>query len=510
MMSHDPNSPLTQALGSSSNLPASWIMYNNSSLETIELSALLCLNSIASRTLIRTISGLQQLKRLTIRQTSEVVLDSNFAFKLFKCVPPSLESLIMDFYMYTSPFIVNGFQELAQPDDSDFHLPLVERDGPLLKLKELRMPYNDNFYTGEQFDRILQSCPILERLVIPQHRANRNDVTLADSINNHCPLVRHWSIIAPVLLVDARPRDQEAMFRALNSFPTRQVETLSWKGYRDDRYFVFDTPLIAMDCLLRFEDTLCHLRLVDAIQISSITIRTILTRCTQLKSLTIRDFEAQRNYIDILDAVTEPWGCTRIESLEISVEAAANELTPETQEWAIWGAFARQIGRLTELRSLSLRSLLRTPHDTSRTMYTYQTLPGFLALDARSDIDLVPTTADPIFNNIDQGTYPANPTDAAIDLQRTGFLIHLAGLTRLQHLRGSFHMNLHAFTDQEANWIRNQWPELEMLEFLPEDFFLREGYEENAVPPAVMRFRNEMGYRVHAFPVEVERMWCEE
>ncbi|KAG0270847.1 hypothetical protein BGZ95_001433 [Linnemannia exigua] len=510
-MARNPKSPLTRASETSdclSNLPASWIMHNNPGLETIELSAFVCSDSIASRTFIRTISGLQQLKRLTIHQVPDVVLDSTFAFKLFKCAPPNLESFIMNFYMYTSPFIANPFRELAQLDDSDSHLPLVERDGPLLQLKELRMPYNDNFYTGEQFNRILQSCPALERLVILQHLADGNGVMLADSVKNHCPLIRHWSIIAPMLVVHARPRDQETVFNTLNSLPTHQVETLSWQGYRDDQFVNYDPPLTAKDCLLRFADTLCHLRLIDAIIVRSSTICTILTRCTQLKSLTIRDFDAQRNFISILDAVTEPWGCTKIESLEIGVEAATTAVRPELHKWALWGAFARQIGRLTELRSLSIRSLLQKPGDASRTLYTYQTLPGLLALDARADVDLVATAANPPFNITAQGTYPANPADADIDVQRTGFLIHLAGLSKLQHLRGSFHMNLHSFTDQEANWIRTQWPRFEMLEFLPEDFFSREGYDEDAVPPAIMRFQDEMGYRVHAFPIEADRIWC--
>lgn len=208
-----------------SNLPAAWIIFNNPLLESIELETFQCLDAVTGRSLIRGISSLRHLKKLkTFNRVINLVPD-RFILAFLKSLPLSIESVQLDF---CTNFDHGGiFNELAAESDSDADLPpLVERAEPFTRLTELMLPRHFGHYTADQVDGILQKCPALERLVLPQNIKNGTGAQLANMIRIHCPNVRNWSIIQP-MTTQLIPHDGPALLETLNNLPPEQMARLS-------------------------------------------------------------------------------------------------------------------------------------------------------------------------------------------------------------------------------------------------------------------------------------------
>lgn len=270
---------------------------------------------------------------------------------------------------------------------------------------------------------------------------------------------------------------------------------------------VVDGPTVPS--LRRFSNTLTHLRFINTVHISSASIQVNLMGCSALKSFIVDHHFDRRSAISLGDAVQIPWVSASIETLDISIEAeVVNFSQPGDERWAMWGAFARQIGRLTNLVSLRLLALPPDGFGVGNDMYEQCSLPGHLSLDPRTDEQIVPARAINLTAAILTGegeTVTAAHLGLLVDRFRTGFFSHLRDLSKLQKLQGSFHVNRATLSNAEINWIKDHWPTFRMLELYPAGYF--NSSQAGNLPAAVVRLRNQMGIRVHAFREEEVRIW---
>ncbi|KAG0206700.1 hypothetical protein BGX33_007276 [Mortierella sp. NVP41] len=188
-----------------------------------------CSDHVHARTFIRVISTLPQLRKLSLFSLGNNI-SASFIMKFFKCLPPSLELLQLRHYILDD---VGDLAELAVEGDADFGIePLAERPGPLTNLTDLSLPSHDESYTVEQIESILQHCPSLTKLVIPQHLPLTVGAggRFIEMIQDHCPLVRGWTILQPN---GTNPEDRETLLDVLDTLPLNQVESLAWREYTE-------------------------------------------------------------------------------------------------------------------------------------------------------------------------------------------------------------------------------------------------------------------------------------
>ncbi|KAG0283160.1 hypothetical protein BGZ96_012468 [Linnemannia gamsii] len=220
---------------------------------------------------------------------------------------------------------------------------------------------------------------------------------------------------------------------------------------------------------------------VDTVHISSASIQGILTSCRVLTSFTIHHHFDWRSVLNLEDAIQTSWVCTGIETLDIAIEVEPSAVPqPGYRQCDMWGDFARQIGRLKELKSLRLMALPPIEgYGPGSGMYDECLLPGFLTL---------------------------NQNSAAAVAVRKGFLSYLGTLTKLEDLQGSFHLNRDTLSEAEIDWIKERWQKIRMLELYPARHFSTSRMVDLTAP--VKRIRSELGIRINAYPELKERVWC--
>ncbi|KAF9081643.1 hypothetical protein BGX23_000617 [Mortierella sp. AD031] len=394
--------------------------------------------------------------------------------KFFKCLPPSLELIQLRHYISDD---VGDLAELAVEGDADFGIePLAERPGPLTNLTDLSLPSHDESYTVEQIESILQHCPSLTKLVIPQHLLLTVGAggRFIEMIQDHCPLVRGWTILQPN---GTNPEDRETLLEVFDTLPLNQVESLAWREYTEQvagDEIIWHFPFV-ISVLPRFSNTLRNLQFFKTQQIPSNAIREILTTYAGLKSFSIREATGRSNFLTLEDAIKTPW-----------------------QNGPL-GAFARQIGHLTELRSLCLWSLIPGREGHSTSLYPRWPLPGFLVLDITPEPAFSVNTEDTVLaEGATADTDPAAVVvivNASIDINRGGFLSLLGGLTHLEELRGSIHLATrnfsNVFSNVEVDWIQSHWPHLRFVEFYMQATMDQANLARD-IPEPVLRLKNEM------------------
>ncbi|KAG0376953.1 hypothetical protein BGX24_006960 [Mortierella sp. AD032] len=215
--------------------------------------------------------------------------------------------------------------------------------------------------------------------------------------------------------------DYELTFRVMEALPTQQLESLSCSNseFRMDE-------IAARGIFQRHSATLRHLDLAFCGSIQSKAMLTILVECVALEKLELRHYETHGGIVILLeDAIEKPWACTKVQRFDLTVGVVELELEPdqepyyrrdspfaltaaEEQQFAMLEKLYRQVGLLTEVRRLDLRLewLDDEGFPTQDSAYDTNTFPALLSLgDKRTN--------------------------------RPGYLHLLAGLKKLQKLRGS-------------------------------------------------------------------------
>ncbi|KAF9088347.1 hypothetical protein BGX23_007422 [Mortierella sp. AD031] len=431
-----------------------WLVrLNSSTLVHLKLLTLDMESHHVVRDLCRTISGLLHLRTLELDTLTPNHLSfQHLAAIVFSC-PASLVELI-----FKSVFATPSNNGLPDPVGGDWDFeqgPLTLREEPLYQLKTLQFPALFTGYQSPFLCSILEHCPALEHLRIPSLVDSKTSQKVAETIGRHCPRLHHLSMPMPF-----QDNKGVTVMSIMEAIPPQQLRTFSLYVYLDDH------PNRMMAAWTRHSETLQTIELMDCRRLKSSTLRTALMNCRTLERLEVTEFYPSKSCILLEDAVVERWASTRIRSLSIAVKMSSDGgnpayLTDPSMEtwtdqdhahWEMLGRFYTQIGSLTELEYLDLRSAASTPspteidpNATQETPLESTCLPGLLALDDSSSGQI-------------------------------GYLSKLSGLIKLKELRGSIVCTKKedegeetrvTMSKREVEWFVDNLPALKVAHFLP-------------------------------------------
>ncbi|KAG0272360.1 hypothetical protein BGZ95_011902 [Linnemannia exigua] len=403
-----------------------WLLrLNSDTLTSLDLTQMNFRSLRVVRDISRTISQLRCLR--TLRLGAEPISShSRQAFDtfFFSC-PSSLVDLDFVCRIVESKFVYSLDPTLG---DWDFDQgPIVLREVPLLRLKRLGIPAMHHDDLAPVFRIVLEQCPFLEALAIPNLGLLSDDTLFAiASIGELCPHISELSFPEGCLV--------EHAMMILDGLPRQQLKSLCFRYYQDPD----PEPMIAT--WVQHSNTLQKIELSNCTQVGSIVIQAALTTCEALE-----------------------WVCTKLRELEIVVWVTANGMSPDYisdqskvtweeadhHHWETLGKLYSQIGALTRLEILDLRAVgqVDIPIDHNERVYFHQPsetcLPGLLALE------------DPSTGQI-------------------GYLSKFEPLTRLRELRGSFVWTQKNVQDRignrEVDWFVDNLPALEVATFKGKDY----------------------------------------
>ncbi|KAG0276569.1 hypothetical protein BGZ95_007359 [Linnemannia exigua] len=317
----------------------------------------------------------------------------------------------------------------------------------------------------ENFRSMLARCPNLTEIALPTITGIDDAQRLAEDIVQLCPKLssiefRDWiqdSVVCDVIV------------RTLAALPENQVRKFSCSSILPfEIHDLVDARLI----FRRQSRTLRDVYLNGWANIDSKTIQAILVECEALDQFTVGCL-SETLYIDLEDAISLPWACTRIQQLELTIAIPDQPLhrppantvpyynrpppttlsATEEQQFGNLESLYRQIGALTELQSLNLRAAFIDSKGHHAVLLNNNTFPGMLNLRCEQT-------------------------------GRPGYLHHLSGLTKLRGLAGSVSAEMEetkvTIGMDEVVWMERHWPVLQRATF----FWNLQGRE----PPEAFRW----------------------
>ncbi|KAG9068213.1 hypothetical protein KI688_011808 [Linnemannia hyalina] len=467
----DPKATITQLC---------WLIESNPHLLDVKLHGFIIKDDRDAGLLTRTISGLQKLQNLSVFffQWDEWAgpWTSRIGVDLFFACPPTLRNWTVrtddlyeeDIDVFTDEFVQLPPGDLQSWEKSDeecgLKMTTPRRQEPMLDLKTLSLGALAGETMEEDIRSVFRRCPNLMTLEISPIPSAIIDIQrLAQDIARYCPKLCDLSFHAfgegaevtgelLLLILKALPPQQVTRFNC-NHLPLFTSEGL---GSGAEVGYIFR----------QHSSTLRTLSLSGCRNIDSKAIQTILIDCEALEDLLIawKTGSDQRQLcLHLEDAIEFSWGCTRLQRLDLWIAIPdeplhhlADGVVPyynrpaptrlsraETAQFRSLGSFYRQIGALTELRSLDLKALFYDPAEKGRGISVQDTtFPGLFGL----------------WNN---------------EAGRPGYLQLLGGLTKLESLSGS----ISATTEEaratigmnEVIWMEQHWPSLERGQFFRDD-----------------------------------------
>ncbi|KAG0378676.1 hypothetical protein BGX24_003116 [Mortierella sp. AD032] len=457
-----------------------WIMDSNPHLLDVSVDSLIIKDQRDVRLLTTSIFGLKNLQRLNLKPYQNYTwiweIPSDLVLSFFFCCPPSLQSF--EFGPIVEESVWNpsaelrydeSIQDLLYPwekDEAECGVPATtpRRLEPLTNLRALGV--TEDHISESYILSMLEHCPNLTDLAIPGLQAVKNEQDLAQDIAQLCPKLTGMQD-----LEESRNEYPDLIGQLLRVLPQQQVKKICCPNQK----FVVDQDLgFAERLFRRHSTTLQSITLSSSENINSKTIQMILVECEALEELTVYQNPYENHLwlcLNLEDAIEFPWACNRIRTLELTVVVPdepfhylAENTVPyydrpapivlsvaEKKQLKSLEALYRQIGALTELQTLDLQAVFfdLQGHRRGATHGYLNTLPGMLSLGCE-------------------------------ETGRPGYLAHLAGLTKLKQLKGSFS----AMTNEtrvtvgmdEVVWMERHWPALESAEFsvhedkMPESF----------------------------------------
>ncbi|KAK3831919.1 MAG: hypothetical protein J3R72DRAFT_243261 [Linnemannia gamsii] len=447
-----------------------WIMDSNPHLVNVNLGGMYVKDERDIHLLATSIFGLKKLRQLhlIIAPWMASAPLHRWATTFFFACPPLLQSLylvvVYQAFAWCTPFACEYSEtELGQLQSWELSeevygsTQLLRRQESLEHLTQLWL-WNlwEEDVSEDELRSILQHCPNLGDIMMHSVAEIENTRDLAKEVAKLCPKlnsVGHRDFIG-------NGQTWETMLWMLEELPPQQVWRFQCKGEQP-----FEVPgLINTGSLFRrHSSSLRCIALASCMNFNGKTIQTILVECVALERLEVRWKASDGRHqlcINLEGAILFPWACTGLQDLQLTIaipdeplhrpmDSAApyyNRPPPitlsaaEKQQLDIFDALYRQIGALTELRSLNLRALFYDPHEVRPLSETnkFNSFPGMLTL--------------------------SNPSTG-----RPGYLHHFAGLSKLQTLAGS----VSAMTEEakgvvgsdEIAWMEQHWPALETAHF---------------------------------------------
>ncbi|KAF9135289.1 hypothetical protein BGW39_003714 [Mortierella sp. 14UC] len=302
--------------------------------------------------------------------------------------------------------------EDPQPNES-----MIEaREKSLMNLEELDLWHIEEDVPIDDIPPIFTRCPNVRKLEIPALPDTYKHDVIGEFIGKKCSKIRQ---LEEVLILGEVISLSELMF-------TRPI--------------------------LRYSRTLRECCIFSSGPIARISVSAIFEECVNLSQLIIdcRNLTGLWTglFVTLSDLLECPWNLSKLNHLHINISGSPVALSQaETNQFALLEELYRRVGTLTELESLHLEMLtLNLEGDVDAALMSERRcFPGILSL------------YDP-------------------EIGRPGYLSHLAGLKKLQHLDGTisgerteFHMTMGW---EEYRWIDRNWPLLMLSRFV--------GYEESS------------------------------
>ncbi|KAH7055131.1 hypothetical protein BKA57DRAFT_532818 [Linnemannia elongata] len=478
-----------------------WLLDSNPHLLDLRLTCLVIKDRRDIRLLSRAVFGLKRLQEAQFeiirwnidRAGKDLEATRGLALAMFFACSPALRR----FYLELKPEDADVWCEVTkeyrknrqeQPlswemsednddgDDGDGHekkdgltIPWLRKE-PMEHLTSLQLRHLKTRDLSEaEFRSMLEHCPNLTTILVPPVHSIQHPQQLAQEIAQRlCPKLK---IVKKGSWLNA---DSELMFRILEALPAHQVQRYLFPGWSSLIPGLTSDDIGSM--FRRQSATLREIELVGCLNIDSKAIQTILVECWALERLQtyFRPWEMPDNHqqqqhhhqqqplcIDLDDAIEYPWGCTKIQDLNLTIvipdeplhrskemglvpyynRPPPTTLSPaETAQFQSLEALYRQIGALTQLERLTLKAFFNDPAGArpADIKFTRNSFPGMLNL-----------------KNVETG--------------RPGYLQLLGGLTKLKKLSGSVSATIEetkaTIGMDEVKWMDKHWPELEDADF---------------------------------------------
>ncbi|KAK3830973.1 MAG: hypothetical protein JOS17DRAFT_746171 [Linnemannia elongata] len=423
-------------------------------------------NAAGLRLLSTSLSVLTCLETLILDEV--VANDENWACigrTLFNSCWPSVRVLYFKmnrpFYRKYSLILEAGWNEANQTlEDMEQASPAI-RD----RLQDLTMwTVTGSIESSEQeLSFVLKRCPNLKRLTIPGTQS-QPDYVISRFIQDHCLRLSSLAFVDWTY----SPRVRAVVpIRVMMDIPVQRIEEFKWTGSLEQI-----TLSRAQQMIQPHSQVLRKIVFERCSLVGSGAIKVILTECPALEHfrMGIENFKLIRGAtITVLDAIADPWVCTKLKVLDLAVTLPdMPDLAPGQDPYYKRGAptvelsdalmerlgelenLYYQIGLLTNLTHLALRAVI---------------LNIFSWREYLHDV----TTPFPAMLNLkDEQT------------GRPGYLDHFRGLTQLEELRGSVNTN-NEETEvtmgwEEARWMARCWPKLRVVAFAKDESELREPF----------------------------------
>ncbi|KAF8944563.1 hypothetical protein BGZ47_004063 [Haplosporangium gracile] len=423
-------------------LTVCWLVGLNPGLTDLRIHGVDVPTPLSIRVLARSISRLQNLKHLELKGTAGSPPTFYDVAKVFFVLPPSIVSFKWKgelIHFAPIPDLNVSHRDL----DWDEGI-LVERCEPLQSLKILELPLDTTGYLHAQLKYIFTHCPMVEALEFPFVNPDENDCyDMVDVIKANCPRIRR-------VFVGQKYKDGRGhcVLGVTEALPRQQLETLHFNGIQDD------SPGRLGVTVIRHSATLRRIVLREAIGIQSNGIQEILASCRVLEHLEISGMRHSRLAITLADATLAPWACSNLKYLGLAVNLGDYNrpqagLAEEQRRWAALETFYRNLGMLTNLEILDLKSVAVRINPTG------------------NEFDLTPESR--VFPRL------LILDDKAIN--KRGYLTMLKGLKELRELRGSVRLDAMDWSldssatvgQAEVEWMASNWRHLRLATFLPDN-----------------------------------------
>ncbi|KAK5814575.1 hypothetical protein F5H01DRAFT_26410 [Linnemannia elongata] len=341
-----------------------------------------------------------------------------------------------------------------------------ERQDVLLGLTELELTgpsFSDNFIPANDIQEVLERCPNIDKITFNRLDYWVDEDALTRVLLRCCPKLRRITHDTNYSLSYSLTTNN-FLHNLMATLPPNQVEEVECKNYC--RELDINGPQPAF---FRHSSSLRRILFDNCGMSKGQCIGLVLAECVGLEELELCPKRlGQVSFMYLEDAVASmPWACSKLRHLSFAIARDAIprdlghrgsgqvpdcyqipesevDLEKKTVQLALLERIYQQIGSLTELRRLNLRSTLVTSGVGAMVEvqdYRHNLFPGLMSL-------------------------------ADDETGRQGYLGLLGGLSKLQELRGSIQAAVEKGMETvgwpEVRWMHANWPDLLVGEFYDE------------------------------------------
>ncbi|KAG9062658.1 hypothetical protein KI688_004962 [Linnemannia hyalina] len=431
-----------------------WLISHNPHLTNLHIHSLPITASCNCRLLFRTIADLRGLKYLNVSIACHLNRGFQLGLDLLNCLSPSIQSFNFGHMELGDTREEQDNSETGDGGSSRELVVVPRRQGLLTELLELRLWRTTDETTAADILSVFAQCPNIQKLVIGDINGHYNVQDIGGFIGRQCPHINSLSYYS----VESEELDS-LPYRIMQELPPQQIiDFIDMGEFSDLSFPTANLTIVKHSTTLR---TLSFSRINGGFR--RISVGAIFDECMNLTKLHMGGYGGGV-YIDLADAQGSPWRCTKLRSLTISVSGCVlppvdAESLPyydrpapialthaETDLLSQLEKLYIQIGRLTELRDLSIT---------------------IVKFDGQGEVDETSWSWNDILAV--PHSFPAMLSLGDPWQGRPGYLGHLAGLSKLENFKGSVRAdtkeNKKTMEWKECVWINEHWPQLRLAYF---------------------------------------------